>query len=172
MSLWLIDFLCETDQPIFLLAHSSSCKVKTIWYSLSSSFVKVCKSIHYSEWYACRWTPYGNTKCIICKQQVHQDGKYCHTCAYSKGMNCKWKFIFVFISTYVVTILQRNYVWNCITLGRGLCYVWEASTWHQVLQTEQRVISSQKWYSTCNSSRVNNMYFDPDVIFIPVSIYS
>ncbi|MBA0683818.1 hypothetical protein Goari_025446, partial [Gossypium aridum] len=33
-----------------------------------------------------RWTPYGNTKCIICKQQVHQDGKYCHTCAYSKGM--------------------------------------------------------------------------------------
>ncbi|MBA0557835.1 hypothetical protein Golob_014877 [Gossypium lobatum] len=34
----------------------------------------------------CRWTPYGNTKCIICKQQVHQDGKYCHTCAYSKGV--------------------------------------------------------------------------------------
>lgn len=32
-----------------------------------------------------RWTPYGNTKCIICKQQVHQDAKYCHTCAYSKG---------------------------------------------------------------------------------------
>lgn len=33
----------------------------------------------------CRWSPYGNTKCTICKQQVHQDGKYCHTCAYSKG---------------------------------------------------------------------------------------
>ncbi|KAK6149793.1 hypothetical protein DH2020_017318 [Rehmannia glutinosa] len=33
-----------------------------------------------------RWTPYGQTKCIICKQQVHQDGKYCHTCAYSKGV--------------------------------------------------------------------------------------
>ncbi|KAH7569522.1 hypothetical protein ACOSP7_012966 [Xanthoceras sorbifolium] len=33
-----------------------------------------------------RWTPYGNTKCMICKQQVHQDGKYCHTCAYSKGV--------------------------------------------------------------------------------------
>ncbi|KAG6776881.1 hypothetical protein POTOM_016672 [Populus tomentosa] len=32
-----------------------------------------------------RWSPYGNTKCMICKQQVHQDGKYCHTCAYSKG---------------------------------------------------------------------------------------
>uniref|UniRef100_A0A0D3GX41 Cysteine-rich PDZ-binding protein n=1 Tax=Oryza barthii TaxID=65489 RepID=A0A0D3GX41_9ORYZ len=32
-----------------------------------------------------RWTPYGNTKCVICKQQVHQDAKYCHTCAYSKG---------------------------------------------------------------------------------------
>ncbi|RYQ93839.1 hypothetical protein Ahy_B09g100068 isoform B [Arachis hypogaea] len=35
---------------------------------------------------AYRWTPYGNTKCIICKQQVHQDAKYCHTCAYSKGV--------------------------------------------------------------------------------------
>ncbi|CAD5169348.1 unnamed protein product [Musa acuminata subsp. malaccensis] len=34
-----------------------------------------------------RWTPYGNTKCMICKQQVHQDAKYCHTCAYSKGKN-------------------------------------------------------------------------------------
>ncbi|XP_021598265.1 cysteine-rich PDZ-binding protein isoform X1 [Manihot esculenta] len=32
-----------------------------------------------------RWTPYGNTKCMICKQQVHQDAKYCHTCAYTKG---------------------------------------------------------------------------------------
>ncbi|KZV37156.1 hypothetical protein F511_15076 [Dorcoceras hygrometricum] len=31
-----------------------------------------------------RWAPYGQTKCIICKQQVHQEGKYCHTCAYSK----------------------------------------------------------------------------------------
>ncbi|KAK9714915.1 hypothetical protein RND81_06G130400 [Saponaria officinalis] len=33
-----------------------------------------------------RWTPYGTVKCIICKQQVHQNGKYCHTCAYSKGV--------------------------------------------------------------------------------------
>ncbi|KAK4759728.1 hypothetical protein SAY87_022859 [Trapa incisa] len=33
-----------------------------------------------------RWTPYGNTKCMICKQQVHQDAKYCHTCAYTKGV--------------------------------------------------------------------------------------
>ncbi|XP_048447309.1 cysteine-rich PDZ-binding protein-like [Pyrus x bretschneideri] len=34
-----------------------------------------------------RWTPYGTTKGFICKQQVHQDGKYCHTCAYSKGVS-------------------------------------------------------------------------------------
>ncbi|KAF3451675.1 hypothetical protein FNV43_RR07771 [Rhamnella rubrinervis] len=33
-----------------------------------------------------RWTPYGTTKCTICKQQVHQDAKYCHTCAYTKGV--------------------------------------------------------------------------------------
>lgn len=34
-----------------------------------------------------RWTPYGTTKCTICKQQVHQNAKYCHTCAYTKGKN-------------------------------------------------------------------------------------
>ncbi|KAL5700847.1 hypothetical protein ACHQM5_026250 [Ranunculus cassubicifolius] len=37
-----------------------------------------------------RWSPYGTaaatTKCIICKQQVHQNSKYCHTCAYTKGV--------------------------------------------------------------------------------------
>ncbi|CAN6480876.1 unnamed protein product [Victoria cruziana] len=33
-----------------------------------------------------RWTPYGTAKCIICKQQVHQNAKYCHTCAYTKGI--------------------------------------------------------------------------------------
>ncbi|CAI0407112.1 unnamed protein product [Linum tenue] len=32
------------------------------------------------------WTPYGNTKCTICKQQTHQEAKYCHTCAYTKGV--------------------------------------------------------------------------------------
>ncbi|KAK4386679.1 Cysteine-rich PDZ-binding protein [Sesamum angolense] len=42
-----------------------------------------------SGWSLCeelRWTPYGQAKCTICKQQVHQDAKYCHTCAYSKGV--------------------------------------------------------------------------------------
>ncbi|KAJ7299891.1 hypothetical protein O6H91_Y010800 [Diphasiastrum complanatum] len=33
-----------------------------------------------------RWTPYGTTKCTICKQQLHQDGKYCQSCAYKKGV--------------------------------------------------------------------------------------
>ena len=45
----------------------------------------------------CRWTPYGNTKCIICKQQVHQDGKYCHTCAYSKGKKITIPSLFLVI---------------------------------------------------------------------------
>lgn len=46
-----------------------------------------------------RWSPYSTatTKCMICKQQVHQDGKYCHTCAYSKG-----KIVFTnYISIYL-----------------------------------------------------------------------
>ena len=29
--------------------------------------------------------PYGTTKCTICKQQLHQDAKYCQSCAYKKG---------------------------------------------------------------------------------------
>nr|ADE76653.1 unknown [Picea sitchensis] len=33
-----------------------------------------------------RWTPYGTTKCTICKQQLHQEGKYCLSCAYKKGV--------------------------------------------------------------------------------------
>eukprot|EP00261_Vitis_vinifera_P036891 XP_019078134.1 PREDICTED: cysteine-rich PDZ-binding protein isoform X2 [Vitis vinifera] len=52
-----------------------------------------------------RWTPYGTTKCIICKQQVHQDAKYCHTCAYTKAL----------------------------LLCRSVCNVWEASAGHQVV---------------------------------------
>eukprot|EP00850_Spirogloea_muscicola_P002414 SM000009S23543 [mRNA] locus=s9:649196:650166:+ [translate_table: standard] len=36
-----------------------------------------------------RWTPYGASgafKCIICKQQLHQEAKYCQSCAYKKGV--------------------------------------------------------------------------------------
>ncbi|XP_049371024.1 uncharacterized protein LOC125835973 [Solanum verrucosum] len=33
-----------------------------------------------------KWTPHGNTKRTLRKQQVHQDAKYCHTRAYSKGV--------------------------------------------------------------------------------------
>ena len=35
-----------------------------------------------------RWSPYGSasgSKCIICKQQLHQEAKYCQNCAYKKG---------------------------------------------------------------------------------------
>ncbi|CAI7793987.1 unnamed protein product [Closterium sp. NIES-53] len=36
-----------------------------------------------------RYTPYASSasfKCIICKQQLHQEGKYCHLCSYKKGV--------------------------------------------------------------------------------------
>eukprot|EP00897_Mesotaenium_endlicherianum_P000469 jgi/Mesen1/10422/ME000082S09929 len=35
------------------------------------------------------WTPYGKgsaAKCTTCKQQLHQEGKYCQHCAYKKGV--------------------------------------------------------------------------------------
>ncbi|CAI7933936.1 unnamed protein product [Closterium sp. NIES-54] len=35
------------------------------------------------------YTPYASSasfKCIICKQQLHQEGKYCHLCSYKKGV--------------------------------------------------------------------------------------
>lgn len=59
----------------FLVLGLSTPVVLDLWFLLDIYFEFCC----------CRWTPYGNTKCIICKQQVHQDAKYCHTCAYSKG---------------------------------------------------------------------------------------
>lgn len=33
-----------------------------------------------------RFTPYGKSKCIICKQQLHQEAKYCQSCSYKKGV--------------------------------------------------------------------------------------
>eukprot|EP00270_Netrium_digitus_P014402 TRINITY_DN4885_c0_g1_i1.p2 TRINITY_DN4885_c0_g1~~TRINITY_DN4885_c0_g1_i1.p2 ORF type:complete len:101 (-),score=30.49 TRINITY_DN4885_c0_g1_i1:187-489(-) len=37
-----------------------------------------------------RWAPYmasaSALKCLICRQQVHQEAKYCHSCAYKKGV--------------------------------------------------------------------------------------
>lgn len=37
-----------------------------------------------------RWTPYGKpgaqAKCQVCKSALHQEGIYCHTCAYQKGL--------------------------------------------------------------------------------------
>eukprot|EP00271_Cylindrocystis_brebissonii_P004821 TRINITY_DN16745_c0_g1_i1.p1 TRINITY_DN16745_c0_g1~~TRINITY_DN16745_c0_g1_i1.p1 ORF type:complete len:100 (-),score=16.31 TRINITY_DN16745_c0_g1_i1:476-775(-) len=36
-----------------------------------------------------RFSPYAAgaaKKCIICKQQLHQDAKYCQSCSYKKGV--------------------------------------------------------------------------------------
>lgn len=33
-----------------------------------------------------RWQPYGQGKCTVCKSALHQEGMYCHNCAYSKGL--------------------------------------------------------------------------------------
>lgn len=33
-----------------------------------------------------RYQPYGNAKCKICKSNLHQEGMYCQTCAYTKGL--------------------------------------------------------------------------------------
>lgn len=34
---------------------------------------------------AARYNPYGS-KCELCKSTLHQQGKYCHSCAYAKGL--------------------------------------------------------------------------------------
>lgn len=57
----------------------------TCYLSHTLHFFQLSEDCSYCKLIPCRWTPYGTTKCIICKQQMHQDGKYCHTCAYSKG---------------------------------------------------------------------------------------
>lgn len=80
----------------------------------------------------CRWTPYGTatTKCTICKQQVHQDGKYCHTCAYSKGNNITYLSVILplvrlAINKLIELVALRS--WFC----RSVCHVREASVGHQ-----------------------------------------
>lgn len=37
-----------------------------------------------------RYSPYasGTKKCKVCKSTLHQEGLYCHGCAYSKGARC------------------------------------------------------------------------------------
>lgn len=32
-----------------------------------------------------RWQPY-TARCQVCKQQLHQEGVYCQSCAYRKGL--------------------------------------------------------------------------------------
>ncbi|KAF8391494.1 hypothetical protein HHK36_023799 [Tetracentron sinense] len=61
-----------------------------------------------------RWTPYGTTKCIICKQQVHQDGKYCHTCAYTKGNAVE--YVRCAVSKYLTPRITSRATYN------GKCY--------------------------------------------------
>ncbi|CAN0913578.1 hypothetical protein LINGRAHAP2_LOCUS28018 [Linum grandiflorum] len=57
----------------------SSCHDSACLDDVGISGFSTCNTLY-------KWTPYGVTKCMICKQQVHQDGKYCHTCAYTKGI--------------------------------------------------------------------------------------
>jgi hypothetical protein len=33
-----------------------------------------------------RYQPYGKSACKLCKSVLHQEGLYCHNCAYSKGL--------------------------------------------------------------------------------------
>ncbi len=53
----------------------------------------MCVHLVYHFWlskslgWVCRWTPYSVTKCVICKQQLHQDVDYCQSYAHKKGMS-------------------------------------------------------------------------------------
>lgn len=76
---------------IWFMLKDSFVLLLLLWLLLVVSFnwlyfLCLILKILFQFWSLCRWTPYGTTKCIICKQQVHQDGKYCHTCAYTKGI--------------------------------------------------------------------------------------
>ncbi|KAG5234755.1 cysteine-rich PDZ-binding protein [Salix suchowensis] len=64
---------------------NSSLRKKVMDFHTSNSGGVILHELIWS-FISCRWSPYGNTKCIICKQQVHQDAKYCHPCDYSKGI--------------------------------------------------------------------------------------
>ena len=43
--------------------------------------------VHAYPFYPFRYTPYGTAKCMVCKSAIYKaDHKYCHTCAYQKGV--------------------------------------------------------------------------------------
>lgn len=99
-------------------------------FLLHPAFFSSCEVRSYFKLIPCRWTPYGNTKCIICKQQVHQDGKYCHTCAYSKGdISC----LGVLHLLLYCIMKVHNSTADVFCICRSLCDVWQASSWYQVL---------------------------------------
>lgn len=105
-------------------------------YLSHTTFFILCEDCSYCKLIPCRWTPYGTTKCIICKQQMHQDGKYCHTCAYSKGdISCS---DVLHLLLYCI-MKVRNSILYVFCICRSLCDVWQTSSWHQVLQAKQCV---------------------------------
>lgn len=92
-------------------------------------FFPLCEQCSYLKLLHCRWTPYGKTKCIICKQQMHQDGKYCHTCAYSKGDILCFDGLHLLLYCFMKV---HNSVPDLFCICRSLCDVWQAISWHQV----------------------------------------
>ena len=78
-----------------------------------------CAYHWFNYWLLCRWTPYGKTKCMICKQQVHQDGKYCHTCAYTKGSYWWFWARFNYSISCFVQMRSTFLLWNYLT-----CFSW------------------------------------------------
>eukprot|EP00850_Spirogloea_muscicola_P009232 SM000051S17592 [mRNA] locus=s51:534102:538052:- [translate_table: standard] len=64
-----------------------------------------------------RWTPYGASgafKCIICKQQLHQEAKYCQSCAYKKG-DCDY---LLHLDSYFFDLF-----WHQLLYPVGLCEI-------------------------------------------------
>lgn len=106
-----------------------------------------------------RWTPYGTTKCIICKQQVHQNGKYCHTCAYTKGSICWfWTSSICYIGCLITYLACRYFMLTCFFFFfcSGVC----AMCGKQVLDTKYYKQSNvwykqRHWYFTLYCSFIN-----------------
>jgi len=69
-----------------------------------------------SHGWVCRWTPYSVTKCVICKQQLHQDVEYCQSYAHKKGMSVLLK------SQTVHSALRRKHCYHMWVLPEYVCF--------------------------------------------------
>jgi hypothetical protein len=132
-----IHLLCNPDSLLGALlikkVYETSCIFVELLHVALNFWIIFCV--------VCRYTPYGKSKCIICK--LHQEAKYCQSCSYKKGNNfvampqlsCQF---YLYRSSAGQDLVSEKFLdvpelYEC----RCMCHVWKTSPRHKVVQAKQ-----------------------------------